>query len=282
MERTTGKKLLTFLIKAVVSIVILYFLFRKIGLKEVITTLKGMDIVCFSSASIAYLFAMYISSIRLRFFIEDNIAISKLFALNMIGAFFNNLLPGATGGDAVKLYYIYKHTGKGVLSAASVFMDRYIGLFSLITIGFVSFLFGYKSLVGTGVEFFIPSLFIMFFVSSVIIFGLRIGRRFPRLAAFYDYFHMYMKQKKIIAASILLSVVVQLIVINAAYLICVGLGANIRLFDILIFLPVIITLTSIPISISGIGIRESAFVIFLGIVGVKENMAVAISFAQVV
>lgn len=278
MEQITGKKLLHFSIKASVSAIILYSIFKTIGLKEVLNNFKDMNLYYFFMASLIHLLSVYISSIRLKLFIEEKISVNKLFAVNMIGTFFNNFLPGATGGDAVKLYYIYKHTGKGMLSAASIFMDRYVGLFSLISIGFVSFLFGYNKLIGTGVEYFIPLIFVMFIITSGIIFGLRLGRRFKRIAVFYDYFHMYMKQKKIILNSILYSVVIQLLVINAAYIVSVGLGANMSLANMLIFLPIIITITSVPISISGMGVREGAFVILLGLVDVDKGMAVSISF----
>jgi hypothetical protein len=48
--------------------------------------------------------------------------------------------------------------------------------------------------------------------------------------------------------------------------------------DMLIFVPITIVITSIPISISGLGVREGAFVMLFRLVGIKEDMAMAISF----
>ncbi len=68
----------------------------------------------------------------------------KLFSLYLIGAFFNTVLPGLIGGDAVKAFYLYRATGKGSLSLASIFMDRYIGFVMLIIICTIVFPFGYS------------------------------------------------------------------------------------------------------------------------------------------
>jgi len=46
-----------------------------------------------------------------------------------IGSFFNTFLPGLVGGDAIKAFYLYKHSG---ISLASVFMDRYIGFTTIM------------------------------------------------------------------------------------------------------------------------------------------------------
>jgi uncharacterized membrane protein YbhN (UPF0104 family) len=44
-------------------------------------------------------------------------------------------------------------------------------------------------------------------------------------------------------------------------------------------LPLIILFTSIPVSISGLGIREGAFVLFFGLIGIKPDIATAISLS---
>jgi glycosyltransferase 2 family protein len=52
-----------------------------------------------------------------------------------IGALFNLWIPGGTGGDVMKLYYIAgRHTGRGVEVATILLVDRAVALFALLTL----------------------------------------------------------------------------------------------------------------------------------------------------
>lgn len=197
----------------------------------------------------------------------------------MIGSFFNTFLPGVIGGDAVKAYYLYKETGKADMSFASIFMDRYLGFVVLIMICTVAFPFGYQYFHGSRIEWLLPFTVISFFISSFLIFGLRLGQRFRFLSEFYNYFHTYRNRKNLISKGLMLSVVVQLSGIAAVSILAGGLGQHIPFLVFLIFIPLIVLFTMLPISISGLGVREGAFVLFFGLIGVKPEVATAISLA---
>ena len=61
------------------------------------------------------------------------------------------------------------------------------------------------------------------------------------------------------------------------YLLSVGMGQQIPFLAFFLFIPLTVLFTMIPISISGLGIRESAFVLFFGLVGVQPGVATALS-----
>ncbi|MBM4137451.1 MAG: flippase-like domain-containing protein, partial [Nitrospira sp.] len=111
------------------------------------------------------------------------------------------------------------------------------------------------------------------------IFGLRLGKRMRTLSEFYDYFHSYWNNKVVIVKASLISIIIQILGISAVYILALGLGQHIPFLACLIFLPIIILFTMLPISISGLGIREGAFVFFFGIIGVKPEVATAISLS---
>ncbi len=57
----------------------------------------------------------------------------RLVKLLMIGIFFNQLMPGGTGGDVVKIFYLLKETpNKKPEAVLAVLMDRLVGLIGLI------------------------------------------------------------------------------------------------------------------------------------------------------
>ena len=78
---------------------------------------------------------------------------------------------------------------------------------------------------------------------------------------------------------LLLSVLVQFSGIIAVYILALGIGQHLPFLSCLIFLPLIILFTTLPVSISGLGVREGAFVLFFGLIGVKPEVATAISLS---
>ncbi len=277
MDPKIGKRT-AFFAKTCISAAILYLLLSKTGVEQILSLFKDIKPLYFFSASSLCLVAVYMSSIRWRLFLIEKQSVGRLFSLYMIGNFFNILLPGLTGGDAIKFYYLYKDTKKAGDAVGSIFMDRFIGFTALMFIGLLALSFGYKNLMGTGIEWVIPLMVFGFFIGSFLIFGLRLGKSFAKIADFYEYFHAYLRQHKVMLLSFLLSLFIQLLGIVSVYLITISLGVKIAFMNILIFIPIIVTITAIPISISGLGVREGAFVLLFGIVGIKDEMAIAISF----
>jgi hypothetical protein len=99
------------------------------------------------------------------------------------------------------------------------------------------------------------------------------------LSEFYDYFHYYRNQKGVILKALLLSAVVQVIGFCAVYILALGLGVNIPFLACLVFVPLIIMFAAVPLSISGIGIREGAFVLLFGLIGIRQDAATALSLS---
>src|SRR5512135_1017985 len=146
MESTKKKKLFFLAVKILVSALLLAVIFRKAGLGSIYSSLRSMDLRYFLASSLLYLLIVYLAALRWGLLLEERHTSGKLFSLYLIGSFFNNILPGAVGGDTVKVYYLYKETRRGGTSFGSVFLDRYIGLTGLLFIGLVSGLFAFRDL----------------------------------------------------------------------------------------------------------------------------------------
>lgn len=265
--------------KILVSGGLLYAVISRTGIDKVLSTLRGIYIPSFILAVLIYICAVFISTIRWRLLLHERFGLGRLFSLYFIGSFFNHLLPGIIGGDAVKAYYLYRDTGKGASAIASVFMDRYMGFTALMLVGLIAFPFGFGYFRGSYIEWILPLIVLLFIAGSFVVFGLRVGRRIKFLSGFYDYFAIYKEKKAVIVKTFLISVVVQAIVIFAVYALCRGLSVNVPLLPLFIFVPVISTIATIPISISGLGVREASFVLLFGFLGISPAQATAVSFA---
>jgi uncharacterized membrane protein YbhN (UPF0104 family) len=232
----------------------------------------------FALSALVYLFIIYLSARRLSLLLDKQYPLSRVFSLCLIGSFFNTLLPGAIGGDAVKAYYLYKDTKKGGSSIGAVFMDRYIGFVALLTMGLVSGFFALSDLKTIGMQWVIPALFIFFFVGSLFIFRLQIGKRYSAISDFYDYFHQSLTRKDMLLKTYGISFIIQLFTSLMIYLIAMGIGQSLTFTALFVFVPIITIITMIPLSISGLGVRESAFVLFFGFTGVPPQDSTSISF----
>jgi len=262
-----------------VSSGLLYFVISKTGADKVLATLKDINPLAFLIAVSIYMFAIYVSSVRWRLLLHEEFALRKLFSLYFIGSFFNHLLPGIIGGDAVKAYYLYKDTGKGAPAIASVFMDRYVGFTALMCVGSTAFPFGLRYFSGSYIEWILPLMVFLFILGSFILFGLKAGKRMRFLSGFYDYFSLYKGKRTVLMKTFLLSLIVQIVIIFAVYVLSLGLKLDIPLLPFFVFVPIISTISSIPISISGLGVREASFVLLFGSLGIQPAQATAVSFA---
>ena len=273
------KKTVIFALKFLISGTLLYFVLSRAGIGRVLSLLRDINLMFFGAAVLIYLFSQAIASIRWRLLLMDKLALVRLFRLYLLGSFFNTFLPGLVGGDAVKAYYLYKESGKGTQAMASVFMDRYIGFCSLMALGLFFYPVALKYITGTWVQWLLPLIVLCFITASLVIFGLRLGRSVKFLEDIYGYLHSYRRKSGVLLKTFLLSLTIQLVMVLSVYIIALGLGQKIPLLPFLVFFPIIVTVSTVPISISGLGIREAAFVLLLGILGVKPDVATAISFA---
>ena len=197
----------------------------------------------------------------------------------MIGAFFGSFMPGIVGGDAVRAYYLNKKAKKMSLTLASIFMDRYLGYASLMLIGISAAPFAFSYFGDSPYKWAMPFIFAAFVVGSILFFLLQLGKRFRGMSEFYEYFTTLKTQKGRIFKAMLISFFVQLLNLFIVVILAAGMGEEIPLLALFVFLPIIITITMIPISISGLGVREGSFVILLGLIGVKPEIATSLSLA---
>ena len=123
------------ILKILVSILILYFVYQKIDAPALWATLNTIKPIWVILALGFFLLSQYVSSIRLQYFwrdIEINISTNYNWKLYLIGMYYNLLLPGGIGGDGYKVFLLNKEhkVGKGKLVKALVF-DRLSGLLAL-------------------------------------------------------------------------------------------------------------------------------------------------------
>src|SRR4051812_27576211 len=62
------------------------------------------------------------------------LSVPRVTGLFLIGMFYNQFLPGGTGGDIIKSYLLLKETDKKAGALLAVIFDRLVGLVALVTL----------------------------------------------------------------------------------------------------------------------------------------------------
>jgi len=278
MER--GKKsIIKVVIKIVVSLAFLFYLLSKLHPETLIGEFKKVKLGYFVLATVSYLFTMYFSTIRWSYFVKVKKSFTELFELYMIGTFFNLFMPGTIGGDAIKAYYLYKGSddaGKGD-TLVSVFMERYMGFCGLIFISILGLLLGYHYVANSFIVNLLITIIVSFILASIAVVYFPYEMFYKKLKGVRLSIGDYLKNHKIVINTFLLSLLVQGIGIWVVYLLGLSVNVDAAFSTYLIFVPIISLISMVPVSFSGIGVREYSFLYLFGVVGVSKEKAVSLS-----
>lgn len=215
------------------------------------------------------------------------------------GNFFNFALPGTTGGDVIKAYYITRFTHHKTEAVTTVFIDRAVGLSGLMVLASLMFFFAwnridwepaYRNSLAAGLALIWVGLFVgMIFVFSK---RLRYLIKLPQLAARLPASDQLLRigratiairhHKALLALSLLNTLILQLIVMIAAYVMSLALGMSGDFTLYFIFVPIGFLIAAIPISPpQAFGVMEAAYIKFFTIGGLNHaSSAVAFALAN--
>ncbi|MDA0836627.1 MAG: flippase-like domain-containing protein [Planctomycetota bacterium] len=131
-----GKKIVGTILKLLMAVGVLLFLYYKndidIGqLREVLYT--GWRWIVLAWA--LFVITIVLTGVRWQLLLQaQGIEMPFMMAmrLTLIGQAFSMVFPGATGGDLVKAYYVYKMGKKRAAAVTTILVDRVIGLYCMI------------------------------------------------------------------------------------------------------------------------------------------------------
>lgn len=214
-----------------------------------------------------------------------------LVKINFVSNFLGILLPSCTGFDAVRIYMIEKRNKQKIgAGGASVIFDRLIGFYLLSLLGVIGALVAQSHGVSSNIFFaalliniFIFSLFFVlsnkYLYSKVTGYLLKIkwGKKiFVYITSTYSATNDF-PLKKVILLTVPLILLFQLSNILCGFLIFKAFAIDLPFYFHLTFFPLISVILILPISISGFGLREGAFVYFYSLLGVDSNISFFVS-----
>jgi len=281
------------LVRAGISAILLFLLFSRLNLDELASTFSQVVPSLVLIGVLLFIAASLFSVLKWRIILQAmdiHAPFFYLVSLFYIGFFFSNFLPTNFGGDVVKIFKLSQNTGKPVESASSVFIDRASSTFALLLIAIVPAVVELRML-GARLSAAILGLFALATLTIILGSNARLVRRLSQLPllrsdpmglrrharSFYFSLHGFRHKKATLAAMMGISLGYQVIQIFSIYFLALSLGIQLSVIYYFIFIPVIMTVSMIPISLNGLGVREGAWVLLFSQAGVPSTEAFSMS-----
>jgi len=286
------KPAVLYILRFLVSGMLLFFLYRLSAFEKISTVFSRIDPLYLIGFFILYFLGVSILSLRWKYLLavwglQHNYA--DLLRWNLTGIFLNNFFPGGLGGDAYRLYSASRGTGKVEDVTATIFYERMLSYTSLVTLGLISLTIRADYSEDRWFWLLLGSIFfglvVIFFLLTVQSFGdliSRISERFRllqkvRLHSWFDSFRFKVRQPGTLIIVIVFSFLIQSLDVLSFYLVAQAIHLPVRLGDLFLFVPLLYLAILLPLSINGIGVRETVFVFFASWWGVSQLDAVAFS-----
>ena len=292
MPKRKGLWILT--LKLIFSFSILAFLLiREVRIKDISQALKDIDIFWLVLSFSLHALGLLISAYRWQILIRaqgDEAPISFLAKSYLVGNFFNLFLPTRFGGDVVRIWDGSRYSRSLLKSSAIVIVERFTGVIILLSFAFVvsfSRLDVAQSLPIIWISLFVGFLGLLlaflFFTPPV----QRLLEKVPKkeilqklkskIQEFRRVVLIYKNKKRAFFQALLLAFLLQVNVILHYYLAGKAFHLEIPLLDYFIFIPIILLMLTIPVTISGLGLREVLFIQIFATYGIAEHVAFSFS-----
>lgn len=239
--------------------------------------------------------AIPVSALRWRLLLDvlaPGLRFAAALRYTWIGAFFSTVLPSTVGGDVARLA-LARHAGGLAPVAASMVVDRALGLAVLLLLGVASVLASPSLVLGAEVPASAPPLALACLAAVAL--GLAAGRRtlaaglgrlpfassaLVRKAAgkvgeLATALATYRHSPRALLTGAALSLALNLVIVLFQFATIRAVGGEIPLAAVLVVAPAVTLIAGLPLSVNGIGVSEAAFVVLYGQAGLPAEVALA-------
>jgi uncharacterized protein (TIRG00374 family) len=289
---SSNSKRISFFLRVAISIGLVVFMISRLDTSNMMRFLRRADVLLVALTLLAVLADRVLMAFRWIKLVEAlgvHAARAKLFKIFFLSTFFGSFLPSGVGGEAVRAISFSKLTSKGIESVASIVLDRLFGFLSMLLTGLLSLAVFYRVYPH-------PALLYVVLAASVVLLGLlgaalarpvhsfllaRFGTAKGRFADWVrkgvDAMSRYREKPGVLAFVLAISVLVQLLRVLQAYLLSEAMDLGTPAVYFLCFVPPILVVTMLPISVGGWGTANAAYVYLFSQVGMDPDGAFVLS-----
>jgi uncharacterized protein (TIRG00374 family) len=303
------KRILLTIFQLAVTAALLWWVFHDPDQREKMKeALQSADYRWVGAGVLAYFVVEIAAAVRWQILLQVQkirLSFPRVSGLFLIGMFYNQFLPGGTGGDIIKSYLLWKETDKKAGGLLAVVFDRLIGLVALVTLTGVLVMLRYHWLAQTAetrhllwILLFLLSSSIAALLTSFVISGFNLFHLLPakfpgreKLIEISAAYHLYARHWFATLLAFGTSLVAHLATFTTFLCVAYALHAeDIRktppvptsAIDFFAVMPIERTITALPISFAGVGLREKILQVMLnnlcGVAVEKAKLIGSLSF----
>lgn len=278
-------------LKLVITVGLIAYLLRKIDIAPVLQKIR--TIAPGPAVSAVAIMLVDLAIVSLRWQLVNNLVgartrLGQVLRLTFIGQFFNQVLPSAVGGDAVRAWIAAREGVPFGRAVTGILCDRAVALVALMLIISCTFIvlpalvprtfpaIDFLRLFALGVLFGLAALFAIGNLITQLLIRYRVTAFIGKLVR--D-FRRVLFSSSLSMAIMILAGIAQFLLVVAVYLCAKGMNVHLELHASLLVIPTVMLVSMIPISFAGWGVREGAMILGLGILGISEPDALAVSVA---
>jgi uncharacterized protein (TIRG00374 family) len=283
--------------KLLFTILLLFLVFQSIDISKIRSNLSGFNWKSMAILLVVCWLGQLLCSERWRILaasLKMHGSYRGFVQMYFAGMFFNIGLPSLIGGDAVKAYILSRKSGKPLhIGLASVLQDRAAGLVTLLFYGSAAILLFPLSWRGIPLwSLYLISWVGVAFALGLVLKGERLYSRFlvsgsqtllQKVLRMTSEFHQALGNSDI-HGNAFLKVALYSFINSALVLwifqqVSVAAGYSVPIIPFSGLYPLITLATMLPITLSGLGLREWAYVEALSLLGIPRNAGLCISLA---
>jgi glycosyltransferase 2 family protein len=298
MKRISVKRLLLWTLRLCITVSILYYLFIKIPFSEVVASITSARVSYVLIGFLIWIFIRYIAACRMKLLTDKQgmtLSVLQILGISFSTIFYGLFLPGGylTGG-LVRWHKLSKPDNKSAEAVAAIIFDNIVDIITLCTLGILFWVLDKpsdRSYIGLSLGTILGGLFVVYILIFTRTVSPSIGNLNLNNLPFIPNI-LHDKANKLIISLrqyrnlsqghlgviLVLSLACNLFSIFAHYLFALSLNVNITFITMAWVRSSLFILSMLPISISGLGVREGALVFLLKPYGVSAADAVALSF----
>ncbi|MFZ1889514.1 MAG: lysylphosphatidylglycerol synthase transmembrane domain-containing protein [Candidatus Binataceae bacterium] len=269
-----------FAMRAGLGLVVIAFLLWHYDARPVLRILPRENPGWFAGAIALYVAGQVMSAWRwqlLGVVLDVHERFARYLRFYFIGMFTNLFVPGLVGGDAARAIYLGRDSGRMGEAVASVIADRGIGLLALFWLAAAMAILERGALSPEVIRptVAVGAIALAGFLAAPIL--ARVVHLMPRpIRRAGNIVMPYLHRPQTMLPAIALSLMLQISLAICQWMLARGLGLTTPVAIFLLCVPIANVFASLPLTLNGLGIRETAYLMLFGMAGVRHDDAIAL------
>lgn len=285
--------------KHIFLVLLLVVIFSIVDTKELISTLVQVDLFYLLILFLLSFVLIWLSCLKWQLFVCSGghaVSVFKLMKFYTIGYFFNTFTPSYIGGDIARSFHLGQFLENQQAAFVSTFLERFTGLLAMSFLGLFFVLTG--SGATEGVEISVILVAVATSILALVCFSQRVGNfvfslclqilkklKNAKLSIFFEKqvervdlaMAKVRKDPMLFIKAMFLSLLFHVATVVNTYIAAKAVGWDDPSFSgLFVVVPLVLLVSMVPLTPSGIGIQEGAFLFFLQRIGSTRAQALSI------